>query len=99
MITHVVVFWTDKPVEENRAKLLEGVKPLADIPSLKNFRYGAAVPNTRATVDDSFAVAISMDFETQADADAYQVHPLHKEFLKNYVGSVAKRVTIYDFGV
>ncbi|QYY36073.1 Dabb family protein [Ruficoccus sp. ZRK36] len=97
MITHVVVFWSDKPVEESRKKLLEGAKPLADIPGVQNFRFGAPVPSPRATVDDSFSMAISMDFENAEVAAAYQTHPLHQHFLKTYVGSVAKRVLVYDF--
>lgn len=97
MITHVVVFWTDAPLEENRAKLLAGAKLLGDIPGVLNFRVGSALPSPRGAVDDSFSVAISMDFETQADADTYQDHPLHHEFIKNYIGSVAKRFVVYDY--
>ena len=97
MLTHVVIFWADAPVEENRAKLLEGVKELKNIPGVMNFRFGGPVPSPRAAVDDSFAVAISMDFEGKDELDAYQVHPIHKAFLAEYVGTVAKRVLVYDY--
>ncbi|MBC2595397.1 Dabb family protein [Ruficoccus amylovorans] len=99
MITHVVVFWTDKPVEENRQKLLAKLEPLAGIPGVKNFRCGPAIESPRGAVDDSYTVAISMDFETAADAEVYQTHPLHVDFIKTCIGTVAKRFVVYDFGV
>jgi hypothetical protein len=97
MITHVVVFWTDKPHGSNRDTLLLGSKKLAEIPGVLNFRTGVPVPSPRAVVDDGFAVAISMDFETQAHADIYQDHPLHHAFIETCVKPYAKRLVVYDF--
>ena len=99
MITHVVVFWTDKPHASNRDALLAGAhKLLADIPGALNFRAGSPVSSPRAVVDDSFAVAISMDFATQTDAELYQNHPLHQEFIETCVKPYSKRLVVYDFG-
>lgn len=99
MITHVVVFWTDKPQDEGRARLLEGAETyLASIPGVENFRYGASVSSNRAVVDDSFAMAISMDFSDQEAADAYQSHPNHVKFIEDYVKPLSKRFLAYDFG-
>lgn len=99
MITHVVIFWANAPIAENREKLLEGChKLLADIPGVHNFRVGPAVRSPRAIVDDSFAVAISMDFEDQAAADAYQSHPQHVDFVENYFEAYVGRGLVYDFG-
>lgn len=98
MITHVVVFWLDKPYGENRAKLLEAAQELGNIPGCGNFRAGVAVPSPRGVVDDSFAVAISMDFTDQAAADAYQSHPDHVKFVQEAVKPMVKRFVVYDFG-
>ncbi|TVR51629.1 MAG: Dabb family protein [Puniceicoccaceae bacterium] len=99
MITHVVIFWTDKPGSEDRTKLLEGAKALlGGIPGVREFRTGAPVPSPRGVVDDSFAVAISMTFASQADADAYQTHPDHQVFIDDYVKPYVKRFVVYDFG-
>jgi hypothetical protein len=97
MITHIVVFWTDKPHGENRDRLLAEARKLGSIPGVKNYRAGVPVPSQRGVVDDSYAVAISMDFETQADADHYQTHPDHQAFIKNAVAPLVKRLTVYDF--
>ncbi|WP_309398075.1 Dabb family protein [Cerasicoccus maritimus] len=99
MITHVVVFWLDKPYGENRDQLLAAAKELGDIPGCENFRTGAPVPSTRGVVDDSFAVAISMDFADQATADAYQSHPDHLKFVNESVKPFVKRFVVYDFGI
>jgi hypothetical protein len=99
VITHVVIFWTDKPHGENRDKLLAGAREyLAPIPGVKEFRSGVPIPSPRGVVDDGFAVAISMSFETQDDADVYQAHPMHGQFIEECVKPHVKRLVVYDFG-
>ncbi|NJK90576.1 MAG: Dabb family protein [Blastochloris sp.] len=78
--------------------LTPGRRRLADIPGTLNFRIGPPTPSPRAVVDDSFAVAISMDFNSQAEADLYQSHPIHQEFIETCVKPYAKRLVVYDFG-
>ncbi len=98
MITHVVVFWTDKPHGENQLKVLEGARAtLPRIPGVLEFRSGVPVPSPRGVVDDSFAVAISMTFADQAAADAYQTHPIHDEFVERHFKPNVKRFVVYDF--
>jgi len=99
MITHVVVFWTDKPHGENRDAVLRGARELLPkVPGVLNFQCGTPVPSRRGAVDDSFAVAIAMQFETQEAADAYQAHPLHQEFVDKYFKPNVTRFVVYDFG-
>jgi hypothetical protein len=98
MITHVVVFWVEKSDPQAKAKLLEGCQTLLPrIPVVQNFRSGFAVPSPRGVVDDSFSVAISMDFADQTAADAYQTHELHVQFVNDYVKPYVKRLVIYDW--
>jgi hypothetical protein len=99
MITHVVVFWTDKPHGENRDRLLAGTRELlAPIPGVLEFRTGVPVPSPRGVVDDSFSVAISMTFADQVATDVYQTHPLHLQFIEQCVKPCVKRLVVYDFG-
>jgi hypothetical protein len=98
MITHVVIFWTDKNDPQARQKLLEGTRLLADIPGVLEYRQGPPVPSPRGVVDDSFTAAISMTFASTADADAYQTHPLHVKFVQEYVKPLVKRFVVFDFG-
>lgn len=98
VITHVVIFWTDKPHGENCDRLLAGARELlAPIPGMLEFRCGTPVSSTRGVVDDSFSVAISMTFADQAAADAYQKHPLHVKFVEQYVKVLVRRFVVYDW--
>jgi hypothetical protein len=99
MITHVVVFWTDKPPGEAQEKIAAGARELlAEIPGAMEFRSGIPVPSPRGVVDDSFSAAISMTFENQSAADAYLAHPFHVRFVEECVKPFARRFVVYDFG-
>ncbi|GAB4241795.1 MAG: hypothetical protein OHK005_05140 [Candidatus Methylacidiphilales bacterium] len=98
MITHVVVFWTDKPAADLLPTLLPLAQRLGEIPGVHEFRFGPPVPSRRGVVDDSFSFAISMTFADQAAADAYQQHPIHVEFVEKAVRPYIKRFVVYDFG-
>jgi hypothetical protein len=98
MISHIVIFWVDKPHAENRDALLKGCgELLPKIPGVLEFRAGVPVPSPRAVVDDSFAVGISMVFADQAAADTYQSHPIHLEFIEKYAKPYARRLVVYDW--
>ncbi|MGF1678692.1 MAG: Dabb family protein [Candidatus Methylacidiphilales bacterium] len=97
MITHVVIFWVDKPHAEHAERLLEAARKLGDIPGVENFRVGPPTPSPRGAVDDSFGVAISMDFADQAVAQAYQEHPLHADFIEGGFKQYCRRFVVYDF--
>jgi len=96
MITHVVLFWTDHPAESNRAVLLEGARRLGEIPGVLNFHCGVPEPSPRGAVDDSFTVAITMDFESSEALEVYQEHPVHREFLATTFKDTCKRFVVYD---
>lgn len=98
MITHIVIFWVDKPYGDNRKQLLEGARALIpQIPGVKQFHAGIPIPSPRAVVDESFAVGMSMSFEDQTTADNYQSHPLHVEFAEKYVRPLCRRMLVYDW--
>lgn len=98
MITHVVILWVPEGDEEKRSRLLEGAAKLAEIPGVLEYRYGRAIPSPRPVVDSSFAAALSMTFEDQAAADAYQAHPIHQQFVADYVNPLSSKLVVYDFG-
>lgn len=97
MITHVVIFWTDKPHGEARDKLLAAARELSKIPGVLNYRCGTPVSSPRAVVDESYAVAISMDFENADTLASYQSHPEHQAFVRDFVKPNVGRFLVYDF--
>lgn len=97
MITHIVIFWTDKSDNAAREKLLAGAKTLTGIPGVLNYRFGPAIPSERGAVDDTFALALAMDFEDEEAAGVYQSHPLHVQFVNECVKPNVRRFVVYDF--
>lgn len=97
MITHVVMLWVPEGDEEKRGKLLEGAAKLSAIPGVLNYQYGKAISSPRPVVDSSFAVALSMSFPDKEAAEAYQVHPIHQDFVENCVKALTSKALVYDF--
>ena len=98
MFSHVVIFWTD-PVQPNAAEeLIAGAnKYLKPIPGVLQFHVGRMVGSHRQVVDQTYQVALNLVFGTKAEQDAYQIHPLHIEFVEKVFKKVCKRCVVYDF--
>jgi hypothetical protein len=97
MITHVNIFWVDSPYESNREKLLRGAQTLAHIPGVENFSTGIPIPSGRGSVDDSFAVGITMTFLNKATEEHYKNHPIRREFVRKFTRPYAKRFVTYTW--
>ena len=54
-------------------------------------------PSERDVVDQSYQVALNLQFENKEAEDAYQVHPLHIEFVEKAFKPNCVKVKIYDF--
>jgi len=96
-LVHHVFFWLKNPdSKEDRDKLVEGVKTLRNIPTVKALHVGVvAGTEQRGVVDGSWHVSELMFFADLAGQDAYQEHPIHQDFIKNY-GHLWAKVVVYD---
>ena len=98
MLSHVVIFWTKPEIPNAADALLAGAEEyLRPIPLAKSFHVGRMVPSPRVVVDQSYQVALNLLFEDQAAEAAYQVHPLHLEFVEKVFKPNCLRATVYDF--
>lgn len=97
MITHVVIFWVDKPVKKNAADLLAAAKELKEIPGVKHLRFGPAVESDRGVADDSFGMAMSMGFKSKKALKRYVKHVMHVKFVQGVVKGSVRRMVAYDF--
>ncbi len=98
MFSHVVIFWTfpEKPTAAD--ELIAGAKHfLSGIPGVENFHVGRMTPSHRPVVDQSYQVALNIQFATKQAQDDYQVHPLHLEFVEKTFKPNCHRVVVYDF--
>jgi len=98
MFSHVVIFWTD-PANPNAADELIAAanKYLKPIPGALHYHVGKMASSHREVVDQSYQVALNLVFPDKKTQDAYQVHPLHLEFVEGVFKKVCKRVVVYDF--
>jgi hypothetical protein len=98
MFSHIVIFWTDPAKPTAADEIVAGAdKYLRPIPLLRFFHCGRMATSPRKdVVDQSYSVALNLTFDTKADQDAYQVHPLHLEFVEQCKANWS-RVVVYDF--
>ncbi|GAB5408620.1 MAG: hypothetical protein BalsKO_09850 [Balneolaceae bacterium] len=96
-IVHHVFFWLTNPDSEADKKLLiEGLNTLREIEEVKELLIGTPASTIeREVVDNSFHVSELMYFENVEAQDAYQVHPIHEEFVANY-SHLWEKVVVYD---
>ena len=98
MFSHVVIFWTKPDVVGAADELLAGAeKYLKPIPGILHFHVGRMAPSQRPVVDQTYQVALNVVFPDKRSQDAYQVHPLHLEFVEKVFKRVCDRVVVYDF--
>lgn len=100
MLIHSVYFWFKTDADpELVAEFEQGLRRLCSIPSIQQAYFGRPEQTPpRPVIDQSYAWALVEHFNTLADHDAYQEHPLHVEFLARFSGSW-DRVQVYDVRV
>jgi hypothetical protein len=96
-LAHHVFFWLKNPdSKEDQQKLIEGLRTLSKIESIKKLHIGIpAATEKRAVVDNSYQVSELMFFDDLEGQNAYQVHPVHKKFAEEY-SHLWEKVLVYD---
>ena len=96
-LTHHVFFWLKNPgSKEDLDKLVEGLKSLRKIESVKKIHIGLpASTEARAVVDNSFSASELLFFNDLKGEKTYQDHPLHLKFIEN-CSHLWSKVIVYD---
>lgn len=96
-LTHHVFFWLKNPdSKEDLQKLIEGLKTLRKIETVKKLHIGVpASVEKRDVVDSSYSVSELMFFDDVAGEETYQVHPIHKKFIAD-CSHLWSKVVVYD---
>ena len=98
MLSHVVIFWTDPAKPGAADELVAGAEQyLRPIPGVLSFHIGRMVPSHRDVVDQTYQVALNLQFADKAQEEAYQVHPLHLEFVEKSFRPNCIKAQIFDF--
>lgn len=97
MLSHHVFFWLRNPSSTaDRDKLIEGLRGLSKIETIRELHIGVpASTEKRDVVDNSYSVSELMFFDDVQGQNTYQDHPLHKKFVENY-SSLWEKVIVYD---
>ena len=96
-LTHHVFFWLkNRDSKEDLNKLVEGLRTLEEIESVKQLYIGVpASTEQREVVDSSFSASELMFFDDIEGQNIYQDHPIHKKFIEN-CAHLWEKVIVYD---
>jgi len=97
MFHHLVFFYLRKDLTPAERTLFETkLRGLDKIKSISSCYIGHAVPSDRPIVDSSYDFAEMFIFKSKAEHDAYQVDPIHVDFVQS-CKPFWSSVKIYDF--
>jgi hypothetical protein len=96
-LAHHVFFWLkNRDSKEDLNKLIEGLRTLEKIESVRKIHIGVpASTEQRPVVDSSYSASELIFFDDVAGQDAYQVHPIHTKFVEQY-SHLWEKVIVYD---
>lgn len=93
---HHVYFWLKNAGNnEDRDKLVEGLRKLSRIDYIKLHHIGVPADTNRDVVERGYAVSWLLFFKNAADQERYQTDPIHLEFVKE-CSSLWEKVVVYD---
>lgn len=96
-LVHHVFFWLKNPgSKEDLAKLLDGIRGLGRIETVRGIHVGVpASTEKREVVDNSYSASEILYFDDVAGQNAYQAHPLHQQFVAE-CSHLWSKVVVYD---
>ncbi|MEO6455094.1 MAG: Dabb family protein [Ginsengibacter sp.] len=96
-LTRHVFFWLKNPDSpEDLNKLLEGLKTLEKIETVRKIYIGVpASTEIREVVDSTFSASELLFFDDTAGQKIYQDHPIHKKFVED-CSHLWQKVIVYD---
>ena len=99
-VAHIVLIWLKQSGNAaHREQVITATQGLADLPGVLDLQVGEVIPSDRARVDDSYDVGLYMRFASQADLQAYLVHPQHQATVKNKLAPLMARYQVFDFAL
>lgn len=94
---HIVYFWMNEgTTEQDTQQVVDACyRHLAKIPSVLHLTAGVPAGTPRTVVDNTYGVALQVEFADTAGHDLYQSHPDHDAFIAECKQFWA-RVQVYD---
>ena len=96
MFLHHVFFWLNHPEsEEDRSRLIEGLKKLTAVKTIRQYHIGEPAKTHRDVIDRSYSVSWFLAFDDAPSQESYQVDPIHLNFVRE-CSHLWSRVLVYD---
>ncbi len=94
---HAVYFWLNEDSAADAAqKTINACRAnLTGIPGIVRMTLCVPAGTSGGPVDNSYAVALLIEFEDKAAHDAYDIHPGHQRMISE-CGHLWSRVQVYD---
>lgn len=93
---HHVFFWLKNPESKaDRDKLIQGLKKLSKVKTIKSFHIGQPAGTNREVIDRSYSISWMLIFKNKAAQDSYQIDPVHLKFVEE-CSSLWSKVVVYD---
>ena len=96
VFVHHVYFWLkNADSKEDLEKLVTGLRKLSIVKTIKMSHIGKPAGTNRDVIDTSYSVSWLLLFDSPADQEEYQTHPIHLGFVKE-CSHLWKKVVVYD---
>jgi len=96
LVHHVFIWLKNKESDDDRNKLISGMRTLGRVESVREMRIGTpAKTEARDVVDASYSVSLLLFFDDVAGQQTYQVHPVHLKFVEDF-SYLWQKVIVYD---
>jgi hypothetical protein len=96
MFVHHVYFWLKNPGSvDDKTKLVEGLKKLSKVKTIKSFHIGQPAATHRDVIDRSYSITWLALFDDQPSQDSYQTDPIHLKFVEES-SALWEKVIVYD---
>jgi hypothetical protein len=96
MFLHHVYFWLKNPdSKEDKTKLIDGLRKLSKVKTIKSFHIGQPAGTNRDVIDRSYSISWLLFFDNATDQDSYQTDPIHLKFVEE-CSSLWTKVVVYD---
>lgn len=94
-IHHVYFYLKNKNNAQDEAKLIEGLKKLAKVPTIQYVHIGTPAATGRPVIVKDYAISWMCFFKNIIEEEIYQTDPIHLEFIRDY-SHLWEKVVIYD---
>jgi hypothetical protein len=96
LFVHHVFFYLKNPSSiADRDKLVEGLKKLSKVKTIKSFHIGKPANTNRDVIERGYSVSWMLHFNTPAEQESYQTDPIHLKFIED-CSSLWEKVVVYD---